>query len=286
MPPLDGHVHSEWSWDAEDGSMERTCARAAELGLAGLAFTEHADLTAGWAVLASDLEDYPHLQEFVFAERPRGDPVGGTLRPPWPDVDGYLGFVQLCREQFPELRILSGIELGEPHRDADAVDRLLEGGGFERVVGSLHSLPDGDGFSEMPNLFRQRRPADVVRDYLVEVIALVEGSEAFSVLGHIDYALRYWPKTAEPFDVQVFEAEFRDALRALANTGRVLEVNTSGPFPPQIVYWWREEGGATLSFGSDAHEPAGLARRFREAVAKVEAAGFHPREGSDGLWTT
>ena len=23
----DGHVHSEWSWDAPDGAMERTCAR-------------------------------------------------------------------------------------------------------------------------------------------------------------------------------------------------------------------------------------------------------------------
>ncbi len=26
--PADGHVHTEWSWDAPNGSMERTCARA------------------------------------------------------------------------------------------------------------------------------------------------------------------------------------------------------------------------------------------------------------------
>ncbi|MFC7757916.1 hypothetical protein ACFQY4_07665 [Catellatospora bangladeshensis] len=37
--PAAGHVHSEWSWDAYVGSMERTCARAVELGLPAVAFT-------------------------------------------------------------------------------------------------------------------------------------------------------------------------------------------------------------------------------------------------------
>jgi histidinol-phosphatase (PHP family) len=45
MLPPDGHVHSEWSWDAIAGSMERSCARAVELGLPSIAFTEHADFT-------------------------------------------------------------------------------------------------------------------------------------------------------------------------------------------------------------------------------------------------
>ncbi|HEY6424722.1 MAG TPA: PHP domain-containing protein [Pseudonocardiaceae bacterium] len=45
MLPSDGHVHSEWSWDAPGGSMERTRARAVELGLPCIAFTEHADFT-------------------------------------------------------------------------------------------------------------------------------------------------------------------------------------------------------------------------------------------------
>ena len=42
--PADGHVHSEWSWDAVDGSMERT-APAVAMGLPAVAFTEHADYT-------------------------------------------------------------------------------------------------------------------------------------------------------------------------------------------------------------------------------------------------
>src|SRR4029453_16565705 len=48
MPlPPDGHVHSERSWDAPNGSMEKTCSRAVEMGLPAVAFTEHADLLHG-----------------------------------------------------------------------------------------------------------------------------------------------------------------------------------------------------------------------------------------------
>ena len=47
--PADDHVHSQWSWDAVSGSMERTCARAIEIGVPSVAFTEHADVTS-WEV--------------------------------------------------------------------------------------------------------------------------------------------------------------------------------------------------------------------------------------------
>ena len=34
--PTDSHVHSQWSWDAPGGSMERTCEQALRLGLPAL----------------------------------------------------------------------------------------------------------------------------------------------------------------------------------------------------------------------------------------------------------
>jgi histidinol-phosphatase (PHP family) len=41
-------VHTEWSWDTATGDMERTCARAVELGLPAVAFTEHVDHVSWW----------------------------------------------------------------------------------------------------------------------------------------------------------------------------------------------------------------------------------------------
>lgn len=274
---MDGHVHSEWSWDARDGSMERTCERAVELGLAAVAFTEHADYTP-WMVTVDEFdEDHQHLRAFV-------TPGGDLVAPPM-DVEGYLECLERCRDRFPGLRIISGVELGEPHWHGDAAARLLAAGRFDRVLGSLHSLPLGDRFAEPPNHFRQRPAADVLRDYLAEIPRLVKGSAAFGVLAHIDYAIRYWPSQgAGLFDPEPFEDEFRHALRVLADSARVLEVNTRGKPYPQIVRWWKEEGGEAVSFGSDAHFPGALASGFADAAAMVEAQGFRPGRHPHDFW--
>jgi histidinol-phosphatase (PHP family) len=257
-----------------DGSMERTCARAADIGLPAVAFTEHVDFTT-WTMIAEELDE--RLQHLVSPD--------GHLTPPSLDVTGYQECLERCRDQFPDLRILSGVELGEAHWHEDLAAKLLQAGQFERVLGSLHSLPFHEQFLEMPPAYQQRPAADVVRDYLAEVARLVEGSKAFSVLAHIDYPVRYWPEAAGPFDPSDFEDDFRSALRTLADSGRGLEVNTAVPLDPRIVRWWREEGGESVTFGSDAHEPAGLARGFADAAAMVEAQGFRPGRHPFDVWT-
>jgi len=271
--PLDGHVHSQWSWDAVAGDMEATCARAVELGLPAVAFTEHVDHTR-WLVAEGDLD-----------ARVRGERGPGTFTPGGLDVDGYLGALARCRDLFPDLHLVSGVELGEPHWHADAVTQVLAAGGFERVLGSLHSLPEGSAAAEPPELYRRRAAADVVRSYLVELADMIEQTAAFEVLAHIDYPVRHWPATAGPFEVGAFEEELRHALRTLAGSGRVLEVNTKGPMLPEVVRWWRDEGGRVVTFGSDAHEPFALGRRFGEAVAMVESYGFRAGRHPYDRWT-
>lgn len=270
--PADSHVHSEWSWDAATGSMERTCARAVEIGLPAIAFTEHADHTK-WVV---DPGDFGHLGKFI---------ADGELTPPPIDIDGYLECLQRCRDRFPGLHIISGLEMGEPHWHREQAAQLLSAGQFDRVLGSLHCLPVGERFSEPPYLFRHRPPADVLRDYLAEIPRLVQESDAFSVLAHINYPIRYWPPEAGPFEISDFRDDFRHALRVLADSDRALEVNTRMRFSPEIVRWWRDEGGKAVTFGSDAHSPVDLAQGFAEATAMVEAHGFRPGRHPYDFWT-
>jgi len=274
MLPTDSHVHSEWSWDAPSGSMSRTCARAVAIGLPAVAFTEHADYTA-WTVL----DDGPDADELNALATPEG-----LVTPPELAVAEYLECIQQCRDRFPELRILSGAELGEPHWHPNEVATLLRAAQFDLVLGSLHCLPFGPQFSEMPNLYRQRPAAEVVREYLAEIPRLIEGCDAFSVLAHIDYPLRDWPADAGPLDRNAFQDEFRHALRVLADSGRVLEVNTDGPLYLEIARWWHDEGGTAITFGSDAHDPDILAYRFREAAAMAEACGFRPGPAPFDPW--
>lgn len=274
--PADSHVHSEWSWDAPKGSMERSCAQAVDIGLPAIAFTEHLDHTA-WTVALDAIDGNDHLAALATPD--------GLLTPPGFDVSGYLEAIERCRERFPSLRILSGLEIGEPHWHAEATAKVLGAGPFDRVLGSQHCLPDGPGFAEPPGLYGHRVAAEVVRQYLAEVARLVTESDVFSVLAHIDYPVRYWPAQAGPFDPNAFQDEFRHALRVLAASGRALEVNTRVPLHPEVVRWWREEGGSAITFGSDAHDPTKLARGFADAAAMVEAHGFRPGRHPYDFWT-
>lgn len=273
--PVDGHVHSEWSWDTRRGDLEATCARAVELGLPGVVFTEHLDFSR-WHVEDGDLDGLEHLREHLDAE--------GRLAPPPLDVTGYLASVRRCRALFPDLRIVSGAEFGDPHRNAGAAAALLEAGAFERVLGSLHTVPVGDRFYEPPGLFRQAPAERVMRNYLAEAARLITESAAFHVFAHIDYAVRYWPANAPPFRAQDFEAEFRHALRLLAGSGRALEVNTRVPLAPTILDWWRQAGGRSIAFGSDAHDPGVLGRGLAAAAAMAREHGFEPGDRSEDLW--
>lgn len=274
--PADSHVHSEWSWDAPLGSMERSCARAADLGLPAIAFTEHLDHTV-WTVALDDIRAGGKLAALAQSD--------GLLTPPEFDAPGYLEAIERCRDRFPGLQILSGLEMGEPHWHADACAKVLGAGHFDRVLGSLHCLPDGDGFTEPPGLYRHQAAAEVVRRYLAEIPRLVGCNGTFSVLAHIDYPIRYWPEQqAGPFDLSAFEEEFRTALRATAQSGRALEVNTRIPLHSAILTWWREEGGDAVTFGSDAHLPSLVAHGFREAADMAEAHGFRPGKHLYGVW--
>jgi histidinol-phosphatase (PHP family) len=272
LPP-DSHVHSEWSWDALAGSMDRTCLRAVELGLPSVAFTEHADLTP-WTL---DPGESRPAQWGPLIE-------GDVLTPPPIDLAGYQECLERCRERYPALRILSGVELSEPHWHHARATDLLAAGGFERVLASVHSAPAGTGFTEVSDRYRDQAPAQVVRDYLAETARLTAQFEAFEVLAHIDYPVRSWPADGKPYDPYDFEEEYRHVLRGLAAAGKVLEVNTRVPLHLEVLRWWHEADGQAITFASDAHRPEALAHGFREAVQLAEAAGFRPGRDPHDFW--
>ncbi|HEX8508588.1 MAG TPA: PHP domain-containing protein [Propionibacteriaceae bacterium] len=280
--PADTHVHSEFSWDTGGpsspsavGTMRRTCARAVRIGLPVIIFTEHLDFS-GWRAAPEDFAE--HERRLIDQD--------GLMQPPPLDVDGYLDSIERCRHEFPDLRILTGVEFGQPHLDRQAADALIDLSALDRVNGSLHTLPFAGHRSEPVTLFRELAdPAEVMWTYLREVPAMVAGGD-FDVFTHIDYAARYWP-TAEhgPFNHLLFEDGFRQAMRAIASSGRALEMNTARPLRPWIPHWWAEEGGRAVSIGSDDHETTGLAANFHEATAVLDHFGFTPGLRPEDFWT-
>ena len=256
----DNHVHTEWSWDAARIPMDASCRRAVELGLPSIAFTEHADWVRG--------------QDAVV------------------EIEGYFECIERCRAAYPGLRIMSGVEMGEPHLFPESARKLLSAP-FDRVLASVHCVrSQGERVDASKRGFlTSLNVEEVFSRYLGEVMALLESDQTFDVLAHLDYPKRYWP--SEPrYDEMPHEQEFRRILRAAAARGTVLELNTTrGRDPsrflcpgPVVLDWWREDGGRALSFGSDAHRPETIAAGFGLAQEVAAAAGFNPSDDPNGFW--
>jgi hypothetical protein len=126
LPP-DNHVHTQWSWDAPaEASMVRSCEQALAAGVPAVAFTDHLDFTVstdGDLIAAEHIDPRPYAAMRLL------------------DVPGYLASVQECRERFPDLRILTGAEIGEAHLWAASARAVVARAGFDRILGSLHAIP-------------------------------------------------------------------------------------------------------------------------------------------------
>jgi histidinol-phosphatase (PHP family) len=274
LPP-DYHAHTEWSWDAPSGSMELSCVRAQEIGLSSIAFTEHVDLTH-WVADPSSGEAGLHQGVRIVSRH------GSYFAAPL-DLDGYMECIERCRSRFRGLRILTGIELGEPHWHQAQARTLIADLRPDLILGSLHSL--GAARPRLvEQLYESFRPDDLIRAHLAETLKLVESSRDFAVLAHIDYPVRSWPVSAGRFDPTGFEEEYRAVLGALARSGRALELNTTIPMPFEVLKWWHELGGEAITFGSDAHDPSAIARGFAEAAAMAEQLGFRAGRFPHDFW--
>ncbi|HLF71644.1 MAG TPA: histidinol-phosphatase HisJ family protein [Dehalococcoidia bacterium] len=257
----DHHVHSEWSWDAVRGSMDETCRRAVALGLPSIAFTEHADWSRGEDAVV--------------------------------DMPAYLECIERCRAAYPSLRIMSGVELGEPHLHSERVREILGVAPLDRVLGSLHFVKSRErsGDASEKGFLHPDDVDEMFRGYLREMVTMLESDVRFEVLAHLDYPKRYWPQQPA-FDESRFEDDLRTVLRAAARRGVALEINTTrGRAPerylcpgPRVLRWWYEEGGGAVAFGSDAHSADKLAAGFDLAAEVAEAAGFKPQDDPSAFW--
>lgn len=263
MISADSHVHTQFSGDAVNGSMETSCREAIDLGVPAIAFTDHADFT-----------DEAEARNGFKGHR---------------DVLGYLVEIERCRAAFPDLTILSGVELGEPHWFPEQAEAIRTSGRLDRVLASVHCVKvDGIAYnSGTPGVLAADNVDDLMRQYLRETLALVESSQRFDVLAHIDYPARYWPGGTD-YRESEFEQEFRAILAAAAERGLTLEVNTSRGRRlcpgQQVLLWWIEEGGRLVSIGSDSHSPDTIGAGFDLAEMRLRTLGLQPPADALGFW--
>ena len=252
----DSHLHTHFSFDgAPEATVNAVCLAAIARGLSEITVTDHCDINGE---------------------------VEGIYAPY--RMEAARDAVMDARAHYAgRLQINWGVELGQPHQYPEAAKALIDAGGFDFVLGSLHNLTGVPDFwflryEEMSEVLLHQLFARALQE-MVEVVRF----PGVHALAHLTYPLRYAAMAGRKVDL----AEHIPAIRALfaemIARGIALEVNYSTlraglgfamPDEP-ILRLWREMGGERITLGSDAHRPADLAGGLDEALALLQRCGFH-----------
>jgi len=254
---IDCHTHTRISFDSEaDPCMMVDTALKKNIEV--YAFTDHSD----------------HCS----------DNAANTAKQNWEnDVrELFLSTLEMKeRYQDAPIKLLSGIELGEPLQDLPLAKQILKYD-FDMVLGSLHNAAGEPDFFRID--YRLLAPSELDRlmeKYFSELYAMVEWG-GFDTLAHLTFPLRYIREQKIKFDLSRFDEMIVQLFQLMIHKGIALELNTSGlarglgyAMPDEkYLKLYRQIGGRYLTIGSDAHKPEHVGGGITEGLKMALRAGF------------
>ncbi len=247
---VDLHMHSEYSEDAKpNASVDAICRAAIDKGLDTIALTDHKD--------------------FFFTKSPMAL-----------DIQALSRDIAMCQQKYAgQLHLLRGIELGEIHASAQAME-FVQAYDFDEVIGSLHVYrPTDTDFYFLP--FAQMDLDAVLRAYFTDMLDMVRHG-GFDILAHIDYPMRVM-KLPEYTPTYVgLEAYIEPILREIIVREIALEINAASLFSwrkqagpePFVLEMYYQLGGRMITIGSDSHCAPDVGRGLQACIDAAKGAGF------------
>lgn len=251
----DSHTHSSCSFDAEN-TVEQMCITAIEKGLYSLAITDHCEV---WAI-----DDV--------------DPEFGDFKE---KIPSSFEQCEACKQKYKsKIKLLSGIELGEPLHDLMLSKKALSFGEFDFVLASVHNLQGEDDFFFLE--YTQQNVYEILEKYFKEVLATANYQD-FDSLAHLTYPLRYISERADfKIELSRFYPIIDEIFRALIKNNKALEINSSGlrkkigcTLPDSdLIKRYKDLGGKYITIGSDAHNTTDLGANLEDACIIAKQCGF------------
>lgn len=263
----DLHTHTNFSPDAES-TPEQMCGRAAELGLAAYAITDHCDCNF-WYPLENCESTTATDAEMYGAEK---------------YANASIDCQTALKEKYSgRLNLLCGIELGQPLQNLERAEEIASRSELDFIIGSHHQNAGENDFYWIE--YDKLDSSEIYRlldDYFCQVYEMSKWGK-FDVLGHLTYPLRYiCGEYGIDIDMKRYDDVIREIFCTLIHSGKGIEINTSGlrqkyglTFPTlDYIKLYRELGGEIITLGSDAHCAADIGKGIFEGAELAKAAGF------------
>jgi histidinol-phosphatase (PHP family) len=206
----------------------------------------------------------------------------------WPDMrmalselDEYEAAIALARSEFPQLRILIGLECEFAlEYEAFYRDEILGRRGYDYLIAGCHYTPLGGDWIPSFGGLDSARTLRAYADYTIRSMA----SELFAFVTHPDLigcSHQAWTTDTA--------ACARDICQAAATLGVPLEINSygvrkpwmntsTGPRPayPWLPFWeTAADMGVSVVLSSDAHRPIDTAAGYQEVSAIRDLFKLH-----------
>ena len=252
----DTHVHSDNSFDGES-SVREICEAAVKNGINTVAVTDHMEAPE---IHLGDKSIYGNARK--------------SIAQSVADVEKYSG------EYEGKLKLLKGMELGEPMHIPKLTKKALEIADFDFILASVHNLKDEEDFYYLE--YNENNVDSLLERYFNEILDTAENAE-FDSLAHLTYPLRYIiERTDVKPDMNKYSEVIDKIFKALIKRDKALEVNTSGLFKPigttlpdiNLVQRFKELGGKYVTVGSDAHNAKDLGKGVEKGIELIKTCGF------------
>lgn len=189
-------------------------------------------------------------------------------------LEKYIDFMEELRNIY---NVKIGIEMDYfPEKEDEIRDFLEKYDVFDYVLGSVHWLRSGFGFDIDPNDPRWSNDLEeIFMDYF-DRVKMAINSKLFDIIAHLDL-IKLW---GVPLPENIKEI-YEDVAKVIANSGIILEINTSGlrrpvkeiyPSPKFLEVISKYD--VPITFGSDAHLPEDAGEFIRDACNLVKNLGF------------
>ncbi|UCD19997.1 MAG: histidinol-phosphatase [candidate division WOR-3 bacterium] len=261
---IDYHVHTDHSVDAS-GTIAEYCARALEIGLNEICFTNHCELD-------------PERNDSFIIFNGRREPFSkeNLLRLQKEIFD--------ARERFKEqgLNVKFGIEVGYDPGIETIIKDIIDCVDLDFVIGAVHCLGHIciDSSKECGSYFDRHDMDEYIEDYYTTAAALIK-SRLFDSLAHFDVYKKYGRDRYGPAINNFPRDAATRVFQLMVANDVALEINTAGMrfmnefYPgPLLTELAHDCGLRRITIGSDSHRPTDLAKDLALAFDYARSYGF------------